>query len=269
MIHITTPEPRLIADFNEINAQPMVAFRNLLAEGTIESGNTPAEAPRADAVTEDTTEYWLPTSVPATLRTTLVTEAPADICFIDAHTLGSAGATLEVQYLDGANWQTISTVYPVNNKAFMVVFPRITAEGWGIRVSGAVAQIGVAWIGPRLLIPGGVTPDYVPVWGAQRVEKYPGVTRRGHFRGQRIERKGASLSANFMPIPHDYAHTEMADFRDHYNEGRAFIWSPGPGPFRFDAAYCWAPDGASFSPSIMAGGDLVNLSLTMEAFIAA
>jgi hypothetical protein len=61
----------------------------------------------------------------------------------------------------------------------------------------------------------------------------------------------------------------MADFRAHYNEGRAFVWAPGPDPFRQDAAYCWAPDGASFAPSIMAGGNLVNLSLTMEAFIAA
>jgi hypothetical protein len=127
----------------------------------------------------------------------------------------------------------------------------------------------VAWIGPRLVIPGGVVPDYTPVWAAHRVEKYPGVTRRGHFRGQRIERTGASLAAQFMPLEHDFALISMADFRRHYNEGRAFIWASAPRLFQEDVAYCWAPEDATFAPAIRAGGDLVNLSLTMEAYVYA
>lgn len=268
MINIIQTTASLSGAYADANAQPMVAYRNLLAVGTIASGTSPASAPRLDAVTEDTTEYWLNATVPATLRSTLAASEPADLCYIGGHNLGTAGASLQVQYYDGAAWQTIATITPDDDQPFMVIFPRRSATAWGIQITGAVAQIALAWIGPRLIIPGGVTPDYRPVWASHRVEKYPGVTRRGHFRGQRIERTGASLSASFMPIDHDYALNEMAAFRAHYNEGRAFIWAPAPGPFREDFAYCWAPDGASFAPSIMAGGDLVTLSLTMEAFIA-
>lgn len=251
--------------YEAANSQPMVAYRNLLAEGTITNALLPSGAPRADAVTEDTTEYWAPTASD-TLRATLAGAETADICFIAAHTLGSAGRTLSVQYFNGSTWQTIGTVAPADNAPFMVVFPSQLATGFGISVSGS-CQIGVAWIGPRLIIPGGVVPDYAPVWAAHRVEKYPGVTRRGHFRGQRIERTGARLSAQMMPIDHDFALNDMADFRTHYNEGRAFVWASAPRLFTDDAAYCWAPDDASFAPTIRAGGDLVNLSLTMEAFV--
>lgn len=254
------------SNYENANSQPMVSYRNLLANGTITNALLPSGAPRADAVTEDTTEYWAPTGAD-TLRVTLASAEPADVCFIAAHTLGTEGESLSVQYLDGT-WQTLATITPTDDQPFMVVFPRKTATQWGISVTGA-CQIGVAWIGPRIVIPGGVVPDYSPVWASRRVEKYPGVTRRGHFRGQRIERIGASLSVQFMPLEHDFALNDLSGFRDHYNEGRAFIWASAPMVFPDDAAYCWAPDNAVFAPSIRAGGDLVNLSLAMEAFVYA
>ncbi|MCU0732554.1 MAG: hypothetical protein MUE84_13345, partial [Hyphomonas sp.] len=129
--------------YEAANSQPMVAYRNLLArnllaEGTITNALLPSGAPRADAVTEDTTEYWAPTGAD-TLRATIT--GAADICFIAAHTLGSAGRSLSVQYYDGAVWQTIATVAPTDNSPFMVVFPNRTATQWGISVTGA-CQIG-------------------------------------------------------------------------------------------------------------------------------
>lgn len=253
--------------YDELNAQPMVAFRNLLAEGTVTDALLPSGAPRADAVTEDTSEYWQPASAPETLRSTLAGAETADVCFIAAHTLGTAGASLAVQYFDGAIWQTITTVTPTDNQPFLVVFPSQSASAFGISLTGAVAQVGVAWIGPRLVIPGGVSPDYTPVWAAHRVEKFPAETRRGHFRGQRIERSGASLSAQFMPVSHEFALDDMRDFRAHFNDGNAFVWAPAPGVFAEDAAYCWADSGQILSQSIMAGGHNVSLSLAMEAYV--
>jgi hypothetical protein len=256
MITIVAPSSAFSL-YQEANAQPMVAHRNLLAEGTITNASLPSGAPRADAVTEDTSEYWLPTGAET-----------ADLCFIAAHTLGTEGESLSVQYYDGSTWQTIATISPDDDQPFMVVFPSRSAAQWGISITGA-AQIGVAWIGPRVIIPGGVVPDYTPIWASTRITKFPGVTRRGHFRGQRIERAGASISAQFMPLEYDFAHDTLADFRDRYNNGRAFIWASAPSVFPTDVAYAWAPDDAIFAPSIQAGGELVNLSLTMECFVYA
>jgi len=269
MIIIAPATTLQIAAYNAANAQPMVGYRNLLAEGTLTNGLLPTGAPRADAVTESTAEYWLPATAPDTLRTTLGAAQNADFCFIGAHTLGTEGSTLTVQYFDGSTWQNIAAHSPSDDQPFMIVFPRRSAAGWGIQVSAAPAQVGVAFIGPRLIIPGGVQPDYQPIWATRRITKFPGTTRRGHFLGQRIERAGASVSASFMPIAHSFALTNMADFRNHFNDGRAFIWAPAPGIFTRDVAYCWAADDATFAPSILAGGDLVNLSLRMEAFAVA
>lgn len=250
--------------YNEQNTQPMVSYRNLLAEGTITDALLPSGAPRADAVTQDTSEYWAPTGAD-TLRSTLAGSETASVCFIAGHTLGSLGRTLTVERFTGV-WATITTYAPTNDDPFAIIFPDESRTGFGIGVDGA-CQIAVAWIGPRLIIPGGVVPDYVPVWAAERLEKFPAITRRGHFRGQRIERAGASLSAQFMPVSHSFALTDMGDFRDHFNEGNAFVWAPAPSVFPRDVAYCWADQDKTLGMSIKAGGDLVNLSMSMEAYV--
>lgn len=252
------------AAYDELNAQPMVSYRNLLAEGTITDALLPTVGPRADAVTQDTSEFWLPTAS-ATLRSTLAGSETAAVCFIAGHTLGSLGRTLTVERFNGT-WQTITTYAPTNDDPFAIIFPDESRTGFGIGVDGA-CQIAVAWLGPRLVIPGGVVPDYVPIWAAERLEKFPGVTRRGHFRGQRIERAGASLSAQFMPVTHTFALSDMADFRDHYNEGNAFVWAAAPSVFPRDIAYCWADQDKTLGVSIRAGGNLVNLSIAMEAYV--
>jgi hypothetical protein len=252
------------AAYAELNAQPMVSFRNLLAEGTIADALLPSTAPRADAVTQDTSEFWGPTGA-ATLRCTLSSAQTASVCFIDGHTLGSNSRTLTLERFDGT-WQTITTFAPTDDAPFAIVFPDESRTGYGIGVDGA-CQIAVAWVGPRLVIPGGVVPDYTPIWAAERVEKFPGVTRRGNYRGQRVQRSGASLSAQFMPVTHSFALNDMAGFRKHYNEGDAFVWASAPAVFPRDLAYCWADQDATIGMSIRAGGGLVNLSMQMQAFV--
>jgi hypothetical protein len=252
------------AAYDELNSQPMVAFRNLLTEGTIASGTLPTGGPRANAVTQDTSEFWDQPTV-GQLRCTLGAATTASICFIGAHNLGTAGVTLSVERFNGS-WNTITSYAPTNNNPFMIVFPDESQTGFGVAVSGA-CQIGVAWVGPRLIIPGGVTPDYTPIWAASRVDKFPAITRRGHFRGQRIERSGASLSAQFMPMTHTFARDTMATFRQRFNEGDAFIWAAAPRVFSTDVAYCWADEGSTIDYTIRAGGDLVNMAMQMEAYV--
>jgi hypothetical protein len=89
---------------------------------------------------------------------------------------------------------------------------------------------------------------------------------RGHFLGQRRRSAGASLSAQFMPISHDFALNSMRAFRDVYNDGDPFVWASAPSVFSEDVAYCWADKGAVFSPSILAGGQLCDLTLQMRAY---
>ena len=263
MIYITaSTDPTYIAN----NAQPCVLWRNLLTEGTVANSTLPTTAPRANGITESTFDYWQPTAVPDTLDVSLAGLVSADCCVIAAHTIGSAGASVAVEYYNGSSWVTINTVTPTDNDTIMIVWPSILATGWRIQLTGAVAQIGVVMIGSRLVIPGGVVPGYSPAWASKLVTKFAGVSRRGQFFGQRTERAGARLSPQFMPIPYAYARDTMALFRARYNNGNAFAWASAPSVFPEDVAYCWAADNAIFNPTVLAGGELVSLAFDLEAY---
>lgn len=261
MISITTPAAS--PAYAELNAQPMVLWDNILARATITNSALPTVNPRSRAVTESTADYWGATGTPDTLRGTVGVAEGADCCFIGAHTL--AGKTIKVQRLVAAVWTDTATFTPTTNEPFMLVWPEQTSTGWGIEISGP-GQVGVCFIGKRLVIPGGVQPGYSPVWAAREITRYPNVSMRGHYMGQKIEKAGASLGAAFMPLDYSFVLNSMAGFRTAYNNGKPFIWAAAPSVFTTDVAYAWADKGDVFSPTIMAGGQLCELSLRMRAY---
>lgn len=263
---IVTSDPS--ASYNADNAQPMVMFDNLFAQGTLASPNLPAGTPRQNATTESTFDYWQTNASPQVFRVTYVTNRAADGAFIAAHTLATVGASLTVEYFNGTSWVTQASYTPTTNKPFGFIWPRRSASGWGLSVSLTGAQIGVAFLGQRVVIPGGVLPDYVPVWAATQVERQSGTSRRGQFFGQRIESRSARLRPSFMDVPYTFARDDLAAFRDHYNDGKAFVWGSAPGVFPEDGAYVWAADNSSLQTPIRAGGEWCGLSMDLEAYIA-
>lgn len=256
----------IIADsspvYAENNAQPMVMWDNLLARGTITNASSPADAPRLNAVDENTVDFWQPTGAD-TLRATMAGSEAADCAFFAAHTL--AGIQVKVQYFDGSVWQDQAVVTPATNEPFMIVFPTRSATGWGISVNGACI-VGVAWVGPRIVIPGGVLPGYEPVWAAREVRKWGGGTRRGHWLGQRVDAVTAQLSPQFLQVPYDFSATTLAAFRKRYNEGRAFVFASAPSIFVDDCAYVWAEDGESLPAPISAGALYTDLSFNVTSY---
>lgn len=247
--------------YAEANTQPMVGWRNVLREGTLQSAGGTGNA-RENALDENTVDYWQ-ASAGNVLRSIYDSTVTADFALIAAHTL--AGSPISVQSYNGTAWSTVVTATPATNDPFLIIFPSASALGWGLKTDNA-GILGVAWIGPRIVIPGGVTPGYAPVWASRMVSKWGGGTRRGHWMGQRVDAVTARIAPNFMPIPHDFALNDMRDFRERYNDGRAFVWAAAPSVFPEDVAYCWAEDGEIFQPVPLAGGDLCTLSLAMTAY---
>jgi hypothetical protein len=182
---------------------------------------------------------------------------------IAAHDL--VGALVTVQKWDGTTWTDVASATPTTKDPFMILFPSTAALGWGLQI-GSAGTLAVAWIGPRIVIPGGVTPGYAPVWASRMVSKWGGGTRRGHWMGQRVDAVTARLAPNFMPVTHSFALNDMRAFRERYNDGRAFVWAAAPSVFPEDVAYCWAEDGEIFQPTPLAGGELCSLSLAMTAY---
>ena len=258
MISITTGTSPA---YNEDNRQPMVFFDNLLATGTLTNGTLPTNGPRSQAVDGNTYDYWATAGGRDTIRATLGAPRSAECAFIAAHNL--SGTVVKVQRLVGATWTDTATFTPTSNDPFLMIFPAQTSDGWGFEVDGSKV-IGVAMIGPRLVIPGGVTPDYNPIWSAKTINRYPNVSRGGHFLGQKIVSAGASLSANLLRVTYAFAQSTLQAFRDHHNDGLPFVWASAPAIFTTDVAYCWADD--TLHTPILGGGDWCSLSLQMTAY---
>lgn len=262
MITITTAVPASFA-YNDANAQPMVSYINNLAEKALINGSLPAVNPRQNAVTESTADFWQCTGADQLTTVTSGGSLSADIAFFAAHDL--SGKTVTVLRWNGSAWVSVSSVVPASNAPFMIVFPSTSATGWGFSVSAA-AQVGVAWIGPRLVIPGGVTPGYTPVWANRMVKKLGGGSRKGHWMGQRIEAVTAELRADFTPQEYSFITGALFPFIQHFENGSPFVWASAPSFFNRDCAYCWAEDEDKIDISILTGGDLCTMSMEMIAY---
>jgi hypothetical protein len=244
----------------------MVLFRNVLAEGTLAASTAAADGAGANALGPQTYDFWVPTAMPATLAVTLGSAVSCDACAIVAHTLGSSGATLIVQYFSGT-WQTVGSFAPTDDADLLILFPAASSTQWRIQVTGStIPAIGVAMIGPRLLIPGGVRAGYVPTDLAVSVELMPSVTIGGQFVGTRVNRRGAGTTAALVPQERTWIEGAAAPFIAHYNEGGTFIWASAPAILTNDMAYCWR-SGDTLSASYNGGAVYGDMTLELSAYV--
>ncbi len=258
MIHIT-PDATSIAE-------ALVLYRNVLAEGTLSASSETADGFAANALGPQTFDFWTPSAVPATLSVTLPETVECDACAIIAHELGSAGATLEVQFWNGAAWVTAMTITPEDDRDLLLIFGPRSSTQWRIRITDAIASIGVVMIGPRLLIPFGVVPDYTPINLALSVQLGPNVTLGGQFLGNRILRVGANTSIQLVPQERWWIEQDAKPFIAHYNSGKPFIWASCPDLLPEDMAYCWRA-GETLAASYGAGAVYGSMSMEVAAYV--
>lgn len=244
-----------------------VAYRNVLAEGTLSASSETADGFAANALGPQTYDAWVPASLPATLAVTLPEAEECDCAAIIAHTLGSAGATVDVQYYDGANWVTTQSVTPDDDRDVLMIFGGQESNQWRIRITGTTPPaIGIAWIGPRMIIPDGVQAGYVPLNLALSVDLMPNVTRGGQFLGNRVEMVGSSTSISLALQERWWVQSEAAPFIAHYNAGNPFLWLSCPDLHPEDGHYVWRA-GDVLSGSYGAGSMLVEMSMSVAAYV--
>lgn len=246
----------------------MLLFRNVLAEGTLAASTEAADGAAANALGPQTYDYWTPTAVPATLAVTLADDVECDCAAIVAHDLGSKGATVEVQYYDTATtaWVTAQTVTPTDDSTILMIFPAEESDQWRFRVTSHIASIGVAMIGPRLLIPGGTQASYTPLNLALDIELMPSVSIAGQFLGTRINRMGAGASIALSTQERAWIEGAFAPFIAHYNGGQPFVWASCPNALKDDVSYCWR-SGGTLQAAYGAGALFGEVALEVEAYV--
>lgn len=249
-----------------------VAYRNIMAEGTLSWSSQTTDGAAANALGPQTYDFWVPSALPANIATLLPSAVACDCAAIVAHTLGTHASTAYVEAsLDGSAWVTFATIAPTDDADIFVLFSDLSAvpyPRWRIRITGTTAPaIGIAWIGPRMIIPMGVQPSYVPLNLALNIEMLvSNNTRGGQFQGNRVEKVGASTSINMAPQERWWVQSEAVDFIAHYNEGKPFLWLSCPDLHPLDAHYVWRA-GDTLAGSYSAGSQWVDMAISVSAYV--
>jgi hypothetical protein len=241
-------------------------YQNVLADGVLSWSSETADGYAANALGPQTYDAWVPSALPATLTVTLVAAAECDTAAIIGHTLGSSGATVLVEWLDGATWQTASTVTPEDDRDIVMLFGAEDAAGWRIRITGTTAPaIGVAMIGKRFAIPGGVAAGYVPLNLALDIELSPSSTVTGQYVGTFVKRSGGGTTIPLLDQNRQWIEDDARELIAHYNAGRPFIWMGCPEILPEDMAYCWR-SGGSLTASYGAGAVYGSLKMQVSSY---
>src|SRR5690606_29845966 len=112
-----------------------------------------------NAIGPQTSDFWQPNSLPAFIGAALPSAEFCDSFAIFGHTLGSSGATATLQRREAAAgpWLDVASISPEDNRDIFMIFGEEPGIEWRIRITGSsLPFVSIAWIGPRLLIPGGV-----------------------------------------------------------------------------------------------------------------
>lgn len=248
---------------------PLVLFDSLFDTGTVTWSSEDVDGFALNAVEDTTFDFWTPTSVPAWIAVDMGADVPVDVAGFVSHTVGTSGATIEVQSSDdGIAWVTRSTLSPSNDDTLLTVMPYIEARYWRVYMTVAIASIGAIKIGKRLVFPSGVLSGHVGINHAHNVELMTNSSMGGQFLGNRVERVGATVSIDFGLVERDFVDNDAAEFEAHYNSGRTFMFASCPLDYPDDYGYCWRSSGdGELKPSYQEGGELMALEMGVSVYV--
>jgi hypothetical protein len=158
-----------------------------LAGGTAAASTTAAGYFADGPLNSLTYERWKPAAAPATYEYDHGTAAQCDCAGVAAHTLGTAGATVALQYYD-ATWKTVATVTPVDDMPILFLFAPVTAQRWRLSITGAAAEVGVFKLGMAMQMPQTVDPGHQPLNLSRQVQLRTNRSDTGETLGRSIQR---------------------------------------------------------------------------------
>jgi len=250
---------------------PVILWDNIMDDGTITASTEATNGEGANAIDGNTYDYWIPTTLPATLEVSTAASKTASYAAIAAHTLGTNGSTVDVQYWNGSTWVSAlsSTVTPDDDKTLLIAFTQASGTKWRFSISGStVPNIGVVSIGNAIQFQSGILPSYTPLYMAEEIELLSSQTMNGQFVTNRVNRKGARTQFGLNILDRSFVEgTAFQNFRRHYNDGKPFFFASNPSELTEDVAYCWRQDGGEIRPTFDSDGIFYKTQLSLEAYI--
>jgi len=202
---------------------------NWLAGGTVAASTTDADY-FADGPTNSLTyEKWKPTSLSATWEYDHGSAAECDYCVIGAHTMGTNGNTLQIQYYNGSSWTgVIPSTAITTDMPIMAIFGAQTRQRWRIQVSnGTAPSIGVIKFGSALQMPQAIYGGHSPVDLARQTVLRTNISETGEFQGRSKIRATMQGAFDWTHIKADWVRTNWRPFQLAIETEPFFIaWRP-------------------------------------------
>lgn len=246
------------------------------------SGSSVASSPAAttdgaaeNAFAGDTYAYWVPDTTgvtSATLTATLSAAVALDFAAIEAHNLGTFGATVSVEYStdSGTTWVEIGAVQTLSDDDPVGwYFSETSADMWRLNVSGFTAgdaiAVGVCFFGDALMMERPFYQGFTPPIAINDVDLLNNVSAGNHLLGNSVVRKGLKISASIDRLSSEFIRGDAFQaFVEAFNNGTPFFFIWRPTKYE-DFRYCWR-SGDTIKPTNSGPVDLMGFSMNMRAY---
>ena len=189
--------------------------RNWLSGGTASASSTDADYFTAAPLNTLTYEKWKPTSLPATWEYDNGAAGECDYCCIAAHTMGTNGNTLQIQYWNGSSWTGVIPSTAITTDApIMAIFAPQTRARWRISISGGTApKVGVVKFGKALQMQQAIYQGHTPIdFGRQTILRSNN-SETGENLGRAKQRVQLSTSFDWQDLTEGWVRENWVDMQ--------------------------------------------------------
>lgn len=202
---------------------------NWLAGGTATASTTDADFFANGPLNSLTYEKWKPTALPATWEYDHGSAAAVDYCVIGAHTMGTNGNTLEIQYWNGSAWvDVIPATAIADDSPIFAIFGEQTRQRWRIQISnGTVPTIGVVKFGTAMQMERPLYGGHAPLNMARQTTLRSNMSESGEFLGRTMQRVQLSTSYAWQHLSSAWVRANWYPFQRAIETEPFFIaWRP-------------------------------------------
>jgi hypothetical protein len=213
-----------------------IGWENLARAAVVAGSTTEGDSYEQAPLSDQTFEWWQATNLPATWTATFTGSITVNYAAIGAHEIGSAGATVQVQYDAGAGWVNVNdaTITPADDGAIMILFENITCNAMRLLITGGAGapRIGIIHFGRILEMTRPVVwMGHTPARFNRDFDKTPNVSERGQRLGSSLIRQGLSASFTINNLDETWARNILDPFLvNSMRYGYFMSWRPDQFP---------------------------------------
>lgn len=237
----------------------------LLSGASVTASSETTDFPEEAPLNPLTWDRWKPASVPATWEIDAGTGVSCDFCGIAAHSMGTNGNTVTVQYHDGSTWQDIDDAMPGDDNPMMFLFEAVTAQRWRISITGGSAPyVGVVYFGAALAMQRAIYGGHSPGALSRKTALLPNRSEGGEWVGRSVIRRGVSATFDWKNLTASWYRENFDPFVAAAIERPFFIaWRPET----FPAEVMYASADSDISPSNQGQRDLMSVSFQATGYV--